>query len=297
MSVELFVQLLVNGLAIGMVYVLVVLGIDMILRGTKILNFAHGQVYMLGAYVFYLAYGVLHLGFVVALALSVLALSILGALCYISVFDSVQRRFGVGTSFSYRLLMSAMASVGLMMILQQGTLLAFGTSEKGVPSVFPQMVAFGDVRFPLERLVIILLCLFICAGLYLFMFRTKLGKAMRAVSYDAEISSLMGINPFLLFLVCFVVGCALAAFAGGIAASVFSITPIMGQTIIFMAFLVMVVGGIGSYKGAILGGILVGLALSFGYQFLGGISQVVFFIFVMIVLIFKPGGILGEVLD
>lgn len=295
MTLQLFAQLVVNGLGLGMLYVLIVLGIDVILRGTKILNFAHGQVYMLGAYSFFVFYSVFHMSFGISLVLSGLSTALLGGIFYLAIFDTVQRRFMVGAPFAYRLLISAMASVGLMMILEQGTLLGFGTEEKGIPSVFPQMVAMGGIQIPLARLIIILLSLLICCGLYLFMFRTKIGKAIRAVSFDAEVSSLLGINTFQVFLVCFAVGCALAGISGAIVAPVFSITPEMGQAIVFTAFLVMVVGGIGSYKGAVLGGVMVGLILSFGFQFIGGLSQVFLFIFVIVILTFRPSGILGEV--
>lgn len=297
MTLGLFGQLLINGLVTASIYVLIVIGLDIILRGTKILNFAHGQFYMLGAYIVFIACQVLHLNFALSLALSALVLLLLGALCYFSIFGIVQGRFTVGMPFSYRLLMSAMASVGLMMIIQRGTLLGFGTAERGMPSVFPQMIPFGDIRLPLEKLVIILVCPLICLGLYLLMYKTKLGRAVRAVSFDPEAASLLGVNGYWIFLMCFALGSALAGIAGGIIAPVFSVTPIMGTHIIFLAFLVLLVGGIGSYKGAILGGILVGLAFSFGFQFFGGISQVFVFILVIVILIFKPGGILGEVLD
>jgi branched-subunit amino acid ABC-type transport system permease component len=120
---------------------------------------------------------------------------------------------------------------------------------------------------------------------------------MRAVAFDSEAASLQGVNPFRAYLGSFVVGCGLAGVAGGTVAASFSVTPSMGHNIICMAFLVMVVGGIGSYKGAVLGGILVGQVLSFGYQFLGSISNVVLFVLVLITLSFRPGGILGEASD
>jgi len=297
MSAGLFCQLLVNGLAIGMLYVLIVLGMDMILRGTRILNFAHGQVYMLGAYAFYFTYLVFHLHFVLALILSGLAMLALGALSYLGVFGFVQRRFTPGTPFSYRLLMSAMASVGLMMILQQGTLLGFGTKERGIPSIFPQMLTLGSVRLPLERLFIVLISLLLCFLLYLLFFKTRLGKAMRAVSFDAEVCSLLGVNTFWVYLLSFGIGCALAGLAGAIVAPVFSVSPDMGHGIITAALLVMMVGGIGSYKGALAGGLVIGLLSSFGFQFLGQLSQVLLFVFVIVFLIFRPGGILGEAHD
>jgi branched-chain amino acid transport system permease protein len=295
MNANLFFQLLVNGFAIGMLYVLIVLGMDMILKGTKILNFAHGQIYMLGGYFFYLTFSTFRLNPFMAIFLSGLFSLILGVLSYLGVFGLIQRRFTSQTTLSYRLLMSAMASVGLMMILQQGTLLVFGTKEKGIISVFPQLLDFWGLRLPLERVMVILVAFILCLLLYLLFFKTRLGKAMRAVSFDAEMSSLLGVNTFWVFIMSFGIGCALAGIAGAIIAPIFSVNPNMGNGIIATALMVMVVGGIGSYKGAIIGGIVVGQVLSFGYQFFGGISQPLLFTFVILLLILRPGGLFGEV--
>jgi len=294
---ELFAQLIVNGLALGMLYLLIVLGMDIIMRATKILNFAHGQIYMLGAFAFYFVYSQFGLGFILSLIAAGLLTGLLGLLLYLGVFHTIQKRMASGMPFSYRLLMSAMASVGLMMTLQQAAVLTFGSKERGIPNVFPQLLTIGKVQLPLARLMIIAVSLAICLGLYLLMYKTKIGKAMRAVSYDAEIASLQGISPTRLFCVSFAVGCGLAGLAGGIVAPVFSVTLDMGTGIIFMAFLVMVLGGMGSYKGAVIGAILTGLLLSFGYQFIGGLGQLAVFIIVIVVLTFRPGGILGKALD
>lgn len=297
MTLGLLIQLVANGLALGMLYLLIVLGVDLILRGTKILNFAQGQFYMLGAYTFFLFYGLLRLNWILAFFCAAFAIMLLGFISYISIFNIVQRRFIPGMPFLYRLLISAMASIGLMMILQQGTLLVFGTAERGMRSIFPQMISIADIRIPLERIVIILLVLLTCLGLYLLMYKTRLGRAMRAVAFDAEVSSLLGVNPSVIYLTSFMLGCGLAGIAGATVAPVFSVTPTMGTHIILTSFMVMVVGGIGSYKGAILGGIIVGLASSFGYQFLGGFAQSLIFVLVIVLIVFRPGGLLGEVLD
>lgn len=297
MSPALFIQLLVNALTIGSVYILMVLGLDIILRGTKILNFAHGQLYMLGAYILFLFFQVLHLNFALSLVLCGAALALIGALIYLGVFATLSRRFTVSTTFSYRLLLSAMASVGLMMILQQGTLLCFGTQERGILSPFPQILDIFDVRISLQRIVIIFLSISICVLLYLLMYKTMLGKILRAVSYDAEAVTLQGINTFWIFVFCFALGCGLAGLAGGIIAPLYSVTPSMGENVIFLAFLVLLVGGIGSYRGTIAGGLLIGLLLSFGFQFFGGIAELFVFMLVIIVLVFRPGGILGEAVD
>ena len=297
MTVSLFVQILINGLAMGMLYILVVLGFDLILRVTNIFNFAHGEFYMLGAYALYFVCVILKLPFVVSLILTVIALALLGGIAYIGVFQWVQRRFKPGMPFTYLLLTSAMVSIGLKMIFSQGALVSFGTTARGVPSVFPQVLTVSGVRLPAEKLAIIIIGSVVLAGLYFLMFKTKLGKSMRAVSLDAVTSSLQGINPSRTYLVGFAVGCGLCGIAGGMIAPVFAVTTEMGSHMLFVALLVMLLGGIGSYKGAILGAIIVGLFLSFGYHFIGGVSELLLFIGAIVLLIFKPGGILGEVRD
>jgi len=286
--------LLVNALTIGSIYILMVLGLDIILRGTKILNFAHGQLYMLGAYVLFLFFQTLHWNFALSLVLSGAVLALVGALSYLGVFAILSRRFTVSTTLSYRLLLSAMASVGLMMILQQGTLLAFGTQERGIQSPFPQVIDILDIRISVMRILIIFLSVLVCLLLYLLMYKTPFGRVLRAVSYDPEAVTLQGVNTFWIFVTCFALGSALAGLAGGIIAPLFSVTPAMGQNVIFLSFLVLLVGGIGSYRGTIAGGLLIGLLLSFGFQFLGGVAELFVFMLVILILVFRPGGILGE---
>lgn len=286
--------MLVNALTIGSIYILMVLGLDIILRGTKILNFAHGQLYMLGAYVLFLFFQTLHWNFALSLVLSGAVLALVGALSYLGVFAILSRRFTVSTTLSYRLLLSAMASVGLMMILQQGTLLAFGTQERGIQSPFPQVIDILDIRISVMRILIIFLSVLVCLLLYLLMYKTPFGRVLRAVSYDPEAVTLQGVNTFWIFVTCFALGSALAGLAGGIIAPLFSVTPAMGQNVIFLSFLVLLVGGIGSYRGTIAGGLLIGLLLSFGFQFLGGVAELFVFMLVILILVFRPGGILGE---
>jgi branched-chain amino acid transport system permease protein len=295
MTLSLMIELMINGLAIGSVYILIVLGIDIILRGTKILNFAHGQLYMLGAYFVFIFCKSFNMNFFMALIFTLVALGVMGIVIYLSVFNFVRKKFTASTTFSYRLLISAMASVGLMMILQQGVLIVFGTSAKGLPPVFPQVLHVAGVPVVLERLVVMLLSILICFGLYLLMFNTKLGKVIRAVSYDAEPVAVQGVNTSHIFILCFALGSALAGFAGGVIAPIFGITPGMGEGIMNIAFLVLLVGGIGSYLGTILGGILIGLMMSFGFQYLGGISLLLIFTLVIMILVFRPGGLLGEI--
>lgn len=297
MTVELFFQLVVNGLAVGMLYVLIVLGLDIIIRVCNIFNFAHGHIYTLSAFVFWFGYVKLELHPLLALILCLLSMVLFGGVTYLSVFNTLQTRFTPNMTFSHRLLLSAMLSVGLMMIVARGVLLLFGGEERGAPSIFTQMINIGNVRLPVEKLAIILVSWLVMGGLFFFLYKTKLGKALRAVSSDAEVCSMLGINTKVIGMAGYTLACMLAGVAGALVVPVYAVTVEMGSTIIFISIVVMMLGGIGSYRGTILGGFIVGQVMSFGFQFIGGLSQLALWILFMIIIILRPGGLLGEALD
>ncbi len=297
MKLNIVAQCVVTGLSVGAVYAMMAVGLQVIIRTTGVINFAHGQFYTIGAYAFWATYCLLGLNIYVCLALTILVLMLLGALSYSSVFDFIQRRFVPGTGLEYKFLLSATASIGLMMLFSQSILLLFGTEERGIPPIWTKIISIANVRVPVERLVVIVSCLLIGVALYLFFAKTKLGKAMRAVSADAIMSSLLGINSARIYRLSFSIGCGLAGMAGMLLAPLFAISPDMGSSIVFMAFLAMLFGGALSYKGAIVGGLVLGLMISFGYQLMGGVSRLFVFAAVTIFLICRPGGLTGEVLS
>jgi len=294
MTVSLFFQLLINGIALGLLYMMVVLGLDVILRVTGLINFAHGQIFMLGAYTLFFSVSMLHVNFALGLLFSGIAISIAGCVCYVLVFYQLQKRFAPGDLFVYMMSMSAMASLGLMMVISQGALVVFGADQKTVTSPFPQVLSVSGVTFPAERLMVIGVSVVILVLLYFLMYRTRLGRAMRAVSLDAEVSSMHGINAFKVYLMGFGLGCGLAGLAGGTIAPLFPLSTDMGVSMIILALLVQLMGGVGSYKGTIYSAIIVGLVLSFGQFFVGGLAQVLLFGFVIVLLIFRPQGLFGE---
>jgi branched-chain amino acid transport system permease protein len=297
MTLALFFQLFVNALAMGLLYVLIVLGIDVIMRVTNLVNFAHGQFFMVGAYVFFYSFMSLQLHFVLGLVLAGVALFIVGGICYALIFYRVQRDFKPGQNFIYQMTMSAMASLGLMMVLSQGALLIFGSTSKTIPTIFEQILRVGGVNLPLEKLIVIGAGVMVLVALYFLMYRTKLGLGMRAVSIDTEVASLHGINSFWICVLGFGLGCALAGFAGGIMAPMMAVTTDMGNSVIFSAFMIMIVGGMGSYKGTIVGGLVVGLVLSYGIYFFGGLTELFLFVAVIVFIMFRPEGFFGEVFD
>lgn len=283
MTAELFAQLIVNGLAIGMIYVLVASGLIILLGVVRIFNFAHAEFYMLGAFITFGACEILHLNFFLSIIIAMVLVTLLGALCYKYIF-----RFLQGD-----LLLCTGASIGLSMILMRGALLGFGTEERGLHPPFTGNMGIGFVSLPVEKVMAIVLCLAVMIGLYFLLLRTKVGKAMRAVKQDAEVAALQGINTRKIYTVAFACACALAALAGGIVAPVFSVTPSMGHAIFLKCLMVLTVGGMQSMVGGVIGGVVVGLVTSFGMFYVGGLTEILIFGIIGVILAFKPYGIFG----
>jgi len=279
-----FVQLVVDGLAMGVVYVLLASGFNLIISTPKILFIAYGEFYMLGAYILWGLANELEFPFLVALCLAILATAILGGIVYRLIFQRIAGHF----------MAIIVAAIGLMMLMSQAIMLGFGTESKSMASVFTGMINIGGIGISIERAVLIMLTLAVLVGLHLFLQKTKFGRAMRAVSFNADVAALQGVNSNMTNLATMVLGCALAGFAGGIMTPVFAIHPTMGA-VTFVILLVVMLGGIGSMLGAIVAGLVLGVTLSFGqYSIGGGVAQILFFLVVGIIIFFRPGGLLGQ---
>jgi len=287
MTGEVFAQLFVNGLASGMVYVLIASGLILVLGVARIFNFAHGEFYMLGAYATFAFYQALQLNFFLSVAIAVIVVAAFAGVCYRFAFHYMRGN----------LLLCAAASMGLSMILERGALLGFGTQERGMPSPFTGTFSLYNVVVPVEKMTVILLCVAVMCGLYYLLMSTKLGKAMRAVKLDTEVAALQGVNTTKVYALAMATGCALAGLAGGIIAPLYSITPGMGHTVLLKSFMVLIVGGLESMVGGVVGGLVIGMTLSFGYYLVGGLSEILLFGVIGVILVFKPGGLFGEVVE
>ena len=286
MTGALFVQLLVNGLAIGLIYVMVASGLVLVLGIARVFNFAHGQFYMLGAYATYFLITLLEMNMIPALMIALMIGIFLGAVSYRSIFHYMRGD----------LLRCGAASIAISMILQQLAVIVFKPTSYGVNiAIFSRIIEIGGVTLLVGRLILIFLCLLVMSGLYYLLKRTKTGKAMRAISLDATVASLLGINTVKIYWITLAVGSGLAAIAGGAIAPLFVISSDMGSSVILIVFMVMVVGGIESLPGAVVAGILIGFLQSFGYYFLTGYAELFMFSFVAVLLIFKPRGIFGTI--
>jgi len=287
---EQLLQQLINGLSIGSIYALIALGYTMVYGIIQLINFAHGDVYMVGAFVGYFSMTTFHLGFVEALVMAMAACTILGV-----VIERVAYR-PLRNSPRIAVLITA---IGVSMILEYGMMYFVGAGVRSyppLPGFMSGSFSVGGVKIKNMQLVIIGISILLMVILQFIVQKTKVGRAMRAVSQDAEAARLMGINVDNTISLTFALGSALAGAAGVLVGVYYnSINPLMGLMPGVKAFVAAVFGGIGLIPGALIGAYVVGL-LETGVA-ASGLSMFrdgVVFVVLIIVLIVKPTGLLGK---
>lgn len=293
MQEQMIMQSVLNGLMSGVVLILFSLGLTIVFGILRIINFAHGEFYMIGGYVAWLTLAQFlmksgiptWLCFIVAIITSM----IVGALIGMVIERLLLKPFR-GHSAP-----SLIISLGIIMLLQTGVLLGFGLTDKALSGVFPGVVTVFGATLSIERLIVILTGAVLAAGSYLFLKFTFMGMALRAVAQDPEASTLQGISIDKISSIGMGIGCALAAGAGTLMAPIFYINPFIGTSLLLNGFAVIILGGLGSIPGTILGGLIIGFIQSFGANYLGtDISQMMTFGVLVLVLIVKPRGFFGR---
>ena len=285
-----FLQYLINGISIGAVYAIIALGYTMVYGIAKMLNFAHGDVIMVGAYASYCVTSYLGLPAVISILVAVVVCTLLGIIIEGLAYKPLR-----GTP-SLAVLITA---IGVSYFLQNAAQLIFGSAPKNFKSIV-NMKALnlfgGGLTITGEVLVTIVVCVAIMVGLTMFTSRTRMGKAMRAVSEDRAAAQLMGINVNQTISVTFAIGSALAAVAGVLLCStVPTLMPTTGAMPGIRAFTAAVFGGIGSIPGAMLGGILLGIIETFSKAYISTqFSDAIVFSVLIIILLVKPAGLLGK---
>ncbi|TDR92894.1 branched-chain amino acid ABC transporter permease [Enterovirga rhinocerotis] len=278
-------QTIVNGLMVGMIYVLMAIGFTLVFGIMRIVNFAHGEFYMIGAFVFAIVFDSLG----VPVAVSILAAVIVVGLSGVVVERAIFRPF-TGDELN-----GMIASLGLALILQNGALLVLGPSPRSVPAIVDGTVSMAGLVFSLSRMTVIGVGAVAILALYLLVVHTQFGRAMRAVAQDPEIALVQGIRPERVYPIAFALGVALAALAGALMAPVLSVSPFIGLTPTLKAFIVVVIGGLGSIPGAVLGGLLLGLIESAAGTFLSAVvADIAQFVIVIAVVLLRPWGLLGK---
>ncbi len=281
--------LLAQGVAIGLVngalYILTALGLTLIYGILHIVNFAHGEIYMLGAMLVYVLFVALQWPLGLAFVAIIAAAALAGLAVERGVFRNLRGQW----------MQLLVASVGISLIIQSLSWIAFGAQEKNVPSVLPGVLILAGIRLPIERLAAAGIALVLVAGLYWVVYRTRTGLAMRAIEEDEETARMLGVNSDRVAAIAVAIGFVLAALGGAFIAPIYSLNPGMGLEAILMSFIIIIIGGLGSITGTVLAGLLIGMLQSIGALTLGAeAAHVLVFVAMIAVLILRPQGLLGR---
>jgi branched-chain amino acid transport system permease protein len=293
-----FTQQLINGLALGAVYALIALGYTMVYGILQLINFAHGEVYMLGAYL-----GIIVLGVLTALGLTAYSLplsllaTVLVSMAFCAAYGAVIERVAYRPLRNAAKLAPLISAVGMSIILQNIVMLAQGKEYKNLPPLLPSegFTVIGANVSPVQ-IYILSSTVLIMIVLHLFVAKSRLGKAMRATSQDRVMAGLVGININQVISITFMIGSALAAVAGVMVTLYYGVVHFfMGYLAGIKAFTAAVLGGIGSIPGAMLGGFMLGLIENFGASYISSVYKDAFaFVVLIITLIIRPAGLLGQ---
>jgi branched-chain amino acid transport system permease protein len=281
-----FIQLF-NGLILGSIYVLLSLGLTVIFGTLGVVNFAHGALYMLGAYTAYSIVTLLNLHFAVAVLLCPIVVGIIGILL---------EKFLISKLYKLPHFYNLLLTFGIMFFIQDAIKIIYGPEGEpfNIPKFLDGAVNLGFVVYPKYRLFIILITGLLAIGVWLFIGKTKLGAIIRAGTDDSETADALGINISRTFTLVFGMGAALAGLAGVIAAPTQDVQPLMGMHFLVETFVVVIIGGMGSIGGSILAGLIVGELITLGIIFWPPMSTTLIYIFMAVVLIVRPRGFWGR---
>jgi len=290
-AIESLAVALLNGLADGMLLFLIAVGLTLIFGVLGVLNFAHGSFYMLGAYVtfFFMSSSVLEgVGgkFYLALLIVPLVVAMLGGLI---------ERFLIRPIYEYDHIFQLLLTFAFVLIIDNGVRLIWGTDFRSVNvsgALGGSIDLFGRT-YPQYNIILIVLGGLMAIAMWLVFERTRFGKTVRAASQDRDMANSLGVNVPFLFTAVFFIGTALAAFGGVLAAPYRTIQPTMGESIIVESFVVVVLGGLGSFACAFVGALLIGLMNSLAFIYLPQLEPVIPFVLMAVILLVRPAGLFG----
>lgn len=280
-----FLQQILNGLMIGSIYALVALGVTMTFGLMDIVNFAHGGIVMVGAFFCFLAIEILKINFFLAVGISTCLTFLLGI-----ILERYTFRFA-----RLKPINGLLISIGLIAILENGAIVLWGVDTKTILPVFPGVFNIFDLILARQRTFSFVFSLLLIGIFFLFLKKSKHGKAIRAIAQEREAALLMGINIDRLTSLSFALGCTLAAVAGCLIGSLFIVNPFMGTRPLIKSFVIITLGGFGSLPGAVLGALMIGITESLGAGYISSEWQDAFgFGILILVLMFRPMGLFGE---
>ncbi len=284
MTVDVLLLQLANGLSFGVIFALIASGITLMWGIMDFINMAHGEFYMLGAYGVWLALTIASGNFWLALVLAVLGVGVFGVLLRTTVLRPIIGRPPLHT---------LLATYGVALILQQAARTIFGPFSKEIALPVTGRLSIGGFHYPAYRALVIAIGLGLIVAAWLFMQRTTYGIWIRAVAQDREMTAALGVAVPRVDTVVFVLGSGMAAIGGALAAPLFGIAPTMGTEVILLAFIVVMVGGLGNYVGSVVAGVLIGDVIAIGAIWLQPTAAYLVALGVLlVVLLVRPAGLL-----
>jgi branched-chain amino acid transport system permease protein len=282
-----FFQSLISGILIGGVYALIGIGLTIIFGVMRVINFAHGDLLMLGMYGTYYLFALFHIDPFLSILITMPLMFLFGALLQLGIINRI-----LGALPQNQILLT----IGLGLIMSNSIMLAFTSDYKILTTTYSSSsVSVLGISISLPLLISFAITSAITAALYWFLLKTDTGQAIRATAQDREAARLMGINVSKMSIIAFGLGTSLAATAGALISPTYYIFPQVGSIFTLKAFVITVLGGMGSVVGATLGGVLIGVAESIGGLYFGsGWKEVVVFVLFLLVLLFKPSGLFGK---
>ena len=283
--IELLLQTGLNAIYAASYLSLVAVGLVLIFGVMGVINFAHGELYMAGAYTVVALYAGLQMPFIVAVAAGLIFVGLLGLLMERAMFRPLRDNPLGGL----------VASIGFLMILQAGAAIGFGVRMEHVPPVTQGVIIFSDkVRLAMPRLYVIIAAVVLLTMLWAFLTKTRFGWALRASAQDPEAAALQGIAINQTSRIAMFIGAGLAGIAGALTAPLVSVNPHMGHSVIVAAFIVIIVGGVGSLEGAVIAAVVYSFVHTFMTTFFDGvIADITGLVLMLVVLIVKPTGLFG----
>ena len=283
---DLLLQQLFNGIMLGSTYAIVALGLTLVYGILQIPNFAHGHMYMLGAYVCLFLMGVLGLGYWPALAAVAIIMAVAGVilerLCYTPLLNQSP-------------MSSFISALGALIVLENGVIALWGPQGKRIPNPYPEIIDVFGITMSVQRLLVIGIAFLLIILVQLFIKKTKVGSTIEAVAQNPEGASLVGINVKSVSSLTFAISTGLAALAACLVAPIFILSPSMGALLGMKAFVIVILGGLGSIPGAIVGGLILGLLEALGGGYLSSAYKDVFgFGALVLILAIKPTGLFGK---
>ena len=285
-----FFQSLISGILIGGVYALIGIGLTIIFGVMRVINFAHGDILMIGMYMTYFLFTLFHIDPFVSILITIPLMFLFGAF--------LQKVF-INRALNALPQNQILLTIGMGLVMSNTIMLAFTSDYKILTTTYSSSsVEILGISVSEPLVVSFAITVAITAALYWFLYKTDMGQAIRATAQDREAAQLMGINVKRMSIIAFGIGSALAGTAGALISPTYYIFPQVGSVFTLKAFVITVLGGMGSIVGATLGGVLIGVAESVGGVYIGsGWKDVIVFVLFLLVLLFKPSGLLGTSKD